>query len=117
MVGYTEDHLIEQPAIQLMEHELGWDSVNAYEEPPSPSAFPKATADKRLRRSGWSTFSGTAAVEELTRDGSVLSLAKANRRIDMLLRGRVKVTIPERKRPGRGPARPDFHLSIDCPRT
>ena len=28
MNGYTEDHLIEQPAIQLMEHELGWDSVN-----------------------------------------------------------------------------------------
>jgi len=25
MSGYTEDHLIEQPAIQLMEHELRWD--------------------------------------------------------------------------------------------
>ena len=25
MSPYTEDHLIEQPAIQLMEHELGWD--------------------------------------------------------------------------------------------
>jgi len=22
---YTEDHLIEQPAIQIMEHELGWE--------------------------------------------------------------------------------------------
>jgi len=29
MSGYTEDHLIEQPAIQLLEHELGWESVNA----------------------------------------------------------------------------------------
>ena len=44
MSGYPEDHLIEQPAIQLMEHELGWDSVNAY-EPPSPR-------DAGLRRSG-----------------------------------------------------------------
>ncbi len=32
MSTYTEDHLIEQPAIQLMEHELGWDSVHAYDE-------------------------------------------------------------------------------------
>ena len=30
MNGYTEDHLIEQPAIQLMQHELGWDTVNEY---------------------------------------------------------------------------------------
>ena len=28
----TEDHLVEQPAIQLMQHELGWDVVNCYEE-------------------------------------------------------------------------------------
>ncbi len=25
MSSYTEDHLVEQPAIQPMEHELGWD--------------------------------------------------------------------------------------------
>jgi hypothetical protein len=31
MSSYTEDHLIEQPAIQLMEHEPGWDSLNAAE--------------------------------------------------------------------------------------
>ena len=28
MSGYTEDHLVEQPAIQLMRHELGWAVVN-----------------------------------------------------------------------------------------
>ena len=32
MSGYTDDHLIKQPATQLMEHELGWDSVNAYDK-------------------------------------------------------------------------------------
>jgi hypothetical protein len=30
--SYTEDHLVEQPAIELMEHELGWDVVNCYDE-------------------------------------------------------------------------------------
>jgi hypothetical protein len=30
--SYTEDHLVEQPAIQLMQHELGWDVVNCYDE-------------------------------------------------------------------------------------
>jgi len=30
--GYTEDHLVEQPAIQLMQHKLGWDLVNCYGE-------------------------------------------------------------------------------------
>jgi len=34
MSTYTEDHLIEQPAIQLMEHGLGRDSVNAYDKLP-----------------------------------------------------------------------------------
>jgi hypothetical protein len=32
MSAYTEDHLVEQPAIQLMQHELGWDVVNCYDE-------------------------------------------------------------------------------------
>lgn len=32
MSTYTEDHLVEQPAIQLMQHELGWDVVNYYDE-------------------------------------------------------------------------------------
>ena len=29
---YTEDHLVEQPAIELMQHELGWEVVNYYGE-------------------------------------------------------------------------------------
>ena len=32
MSGYTEDHLTEQPAIQLMEHELGWDTADCFGE-------------------------------------------------------------------------------------
>jgi len=30
--SYTDDHLIKQPAIQLMEHALSGDSVNAYDK-------------------------------------------------------------------------------------
>ncbi len=32
MKSYAEDHLVEQPAIQFMEHKLSWDSRNAYNE-------------------------------------------------------------------------------------
>jgi hypothetical protein len=30
--GYTEDHLAEQPAIQLMQDELGWEVLNCFGE-------------------------------------------------------------------------------------
>jgi hypothetical protein len=29
---YTEDHLIEQPAVQFIRNELGWEVVNCYDE-------------------------------------------------------------------------------------
>jgi hypothetical protein len=32
MSTYTEDHLVEQPAIQLMQDELGWEVVGCYGE-------------------------------------------------------------------------------------
>ena len=41
-----------------------------------------------------------AAVEELTRDRSALSLVEGNWEIDNLMRGGVKVTIPDRQRGG-----------------
>ena len=120
MSGFTEDHLIEQPAIQLMEHELGWDSVNAYDEWTSGvsslgrEAKREVVLTGRLKLPagngfllGWPPRSAVltlqslnpelpaealdAAVEELTRDRSALSLVEANREIDKLLRGGVKV--------------------------
>lgn len=56
--AYTEDHLIEQPAIQFMEHELGWNSVNVYDDPPSP----------RLRRTGWSSGGVSSLGREARRE-------------------------------------------------
>jgi hypothetical protein len=35
MSGYTEDHLVEQPAVQLMQHEPDWDVVNGHDDPTS----------------------------------------------------------------------------------
>ena len=32
MSAYTDDHLVEQPAIQLMQDELGWDFVKCWDE-------------------------------------------------------------------------------------
>ena len=31
MTLFSEDHLVEQPAIQLMQHELGWEVVSCYD--------------------------------------------------------------------------------------
>ena len=109
---YTEDHLIEQPAIQLMEHELGWESVNAYDEWSSGASSLGREAKRevvlvsRLRsvleklNAELPAEALDAAVEELTRDRSALSLVEGNREIDKLLRGGVKVTIPDRERGG-----------------
>ncbi|BCX49783.1 hsd R type ideoxyribonuclease, type irestrication, R subunit [Haloferula helveola] len=112
MSGYTEDHLIEQPAIQLMEHELGWDSVNAYDEWSSGASSLGREAKREVVLTGrlkpaleslnpeLPAEALDAAVEELTRDRSALSLVEANREIDKLLRGGVKVKIPDRERGG-----------------
>tara|TARA_R100000027_G_scaffold67679_2_gene67693 strand:+ start:4432 stop:4794 length:363 start_codon:yes stop_codon:yes gene_type:complete len=109
---YTEDHLIEQPAIQLMEHELGWNSVNAYDEWSSGSSSLGREAKRevilvsRLRpmlaklNTELPAEALDAAVEELTRDRSTLSLVEGTREIDKLLRGGVNVTIPDRERGG-----------------
>ncbi len=112
MSGYTEDHLIEQPAIQLLEHELGWDSVNAYDEWTSGVSNLGREAKREVVLMGrlkpalqslnpdLPAEALDAAVEELTRDRSALSLVEANRETDKLLRGGVKVTIPDRERGG-----------------
>jgi type I restriction enzyme R subunit len=44
---YTEDQLVEQPAIELFK-ELGWDSVNAYYETLGPEGSPTYTTDAQI---------------------------------------------------------------------
>ncbi|GHC54353.1 type I restriction endonuclease subunit R [Roseibacillus persicicus] len=107
--AYTEDHLVEQPAIQLMADELGWEAVNAFGEWASGKSSLAREAKRevvlvaRLRpvleklNPELPAEALDAAVEELTRDRSALSLVEGNREIDKLLRGGVKVTIPDRE--------------------
>jgi hypothetical protein len=52
--SYTEDHLGEQPAIQLMQHELGWEVVNCYGDPTSLNILRRGFERQELRRTGWS---------------------------------------------------------------
>ncbi len=108
---YTEDQLVEQPAIGLFA-ELGWHTLSAQDE-----IFGKnGTLDRdtsgevilvsRLYRTleklnpTLSPEAFTAAVDELSRDRSVMSLEAANREVYLLLKEGVKVSIPDRERGG-----------------
>jgi hypothetical protein len=91
---FTEDHLIEQPAVQLMQHELGWDVVNCYNEwvggvsNQGRDGKREVVLVSRLRPAlqrlnpdlPMEAIEG--AVEEICRDRTALSLAEANREID-----------------------------------
>jgi type I site-specific restriction-modification system R (restriction) subunit len=109
--GYTEDGLVEQPAIALFA-ELGWQTASAIEE--------KFGAGGTLGRetSGEVVLAArlcaaletlnlklpaeaiTAAVDELSRDRSAMTLAGANRETWALVRDGVKVQVPDRERGG-----------------
>ena len=112
MSAYTEDHLVEQPAIQLMQHELGWDVMNCYGEwvggvsDLGREGKREVVLTGRLRAALLSLNPDLpeeaidGAVEELSRDRTALSLVEANREIDKLLKGGVKVEFPDRERGG-----------------
>ena len=107
MSTYTEDHLVEQPAIQLMEQELGWDVVNCFGEWDGGSSNlgrdgkREVVLGGRLRSALQRLNSEVpveaidGAMEEISRDRTALSLVEANREIDKLLKQGVKVTFPD----------------------
>ncbi len=109
--AYTEDQLVEQPAIALFA-ELGWSTASAMDEVPGASSIlGRDTSGEvfllpRLRDAlarlnpQLPAEAITSAVDELTRDRSAMSLAAANREIHTLLRDGVKVTVPDRERGG-----------------
>ena len=133
MSAFTEDHLVEQPAIQFMQHELGWSVESGYAEwTGGVSALGREgkrdvvlAARLRAALEGLNpelpTEAIDAAVEALGRDRTALSLAEANREIDRLLKQGVKVTSPDREHGGQrvdvvrvidweNPAKNDFLL-------
>ncbi len=109
---FTEDRLIEQPAIDLMMNSLGWEHGNCFGEWSSGTSTlgregkRDAFLTLRLRPAlealnpGLPTEAFEAAIDELTRDRSALSLVEANCEIDKLIKGGVKVEVPGRERGG-----------------
>jgi type I restriction enzyme R subunit len=104
--GYTEDALVEQPALSLL-GELGWETVNAYHEfDQGASTLGRETRAEviltarlrfALQRLNPDAPPGAIhqAMEELTRDRSRMSLAAANREIYHLLKNGVRVPVPD----------------------
>ena len=110
--SFSEDHLVEQPAIQLIQHELGWEVVNCFGEwDGGTSALGRdgkreVVLVSRLRPAlqrlnpDLPVEAIEGAVEEICRDRTALSLAEANREIDKLLKQGVKVSFPDQEHGG-----------------
>jgi len=104
--SYTEDALIERPAIALLAT-LGWQTVNAYHEfDHGASSLGRETKDEvvlkcRLREALLKLNPEASlevihqAIEELTRDRSRMSAAAANREVYHLLKNGVRVPRPD----------------------
>ncbi|MCX5971743.1 MAG: type I restriction endonuclease subunit R [Coprothermobacterota bacterium] len=104
--SYSEDALIEQPAIALLA-ELGWETLNAYHEfDHGASALGRETKAEviltarlrpALQRLNPDTPSDAIrqAIEELIRDRSRMSAAAANREVYHLMKNGVRVSIPD----------------------
>ncbi|MBE3119250.1 MAG: type I restriction endonuclease subunit R [Candidatus Atribacteria bacterium] len=105
-IGYTEDSLVEQPAIALLA-ELGWETVNAFGEfDHGASTLGRETRAEviltaRLRPAlqrlnpDVPPEAINQAIEELTRDRSRMSSVAANREIYHLLKNGVRVPMPD----------------------
>jgi len=109
--GYSEDSLIEQPAITLL-GELGWQTFNAYHEFEQGSSIlgreSKAEAILTARlRLFLQKFNPTIpeqylelAIQDLIRDRSRLSMAAANRELYLTLKNGVRLSIPDNRTGG-----------------
>ncbi len=109
--AYTEDQLVEQPAIGLFA-ELGWQTVSAMQETYGPgSTLGRETSGEvvllqRLRAAltqlnpGMPLEAIATALDELSRDRSAMSLEAANREVYQLLKEGLKVSIPDREHGG-----------------
>ena len=104
---YSEDQLIEQPAIGLLK-ELGWARLDCFDEFSQVGGSPLGRETKSevvltsrlrpaLRRLNLDAADTAvdAAIEELTRPRSAMSLPAANREIYELLKDGVRVTVSD----------------------
>ena len=102
--GFTEDQLVEQPALEVLET-LGWEVISAAEEvfgagstlgretPGEAVLLPRLHAALRRLNPGLPPEAIVGAVETLARDRSAMSPVAANREIWEHLRDGVAVTV------------------------
>ncbi len=109
--AYTEDQLVEQPAMGLLAG-LGWETVSAQEETFGVGGtLGRETKGEvvlvKCLRTALSKFNPTLpaeaignAVDELGRDRSVMSLEAANREVYQLLKEGITVSVHDREHGG-----------------
>jgi type I restriction enzyme R subunit len=109
--AYSEDQLVEQPAIGLFD-DLGWETVSAAEETFGAAgtlgrmAKTEAVLSGRLRAAlenlnpALPPEAVTSAMDELTRNRSAMSPAAANREVHELLKQGIKVSVPDKESGG-----------------
>jgi type I restriction enzyme R subunit len=114
--AYTEDQLVEQPAVALFAA-LGWETLSAREEVFGPSGTlgretkAQVVLEPRLRTALTClnpTSSSEAidiAVDSLTRDRAAMSLAAANRELYDLMKDGIQVSVPDREHGGQNAER------------
>jgi len=102
---YSEQALVEQPAIELFS-ELGWETADCFHEFDSGSSplgretpsevvlIPRLRAALEKLNPGLPAEAIGLAIEELTRDRSIMSMTAANREVYQLLKDGVKVNTP-----------------------
>src|ERR1700689_5011902 len=107
--AYTEDQLVEQPAIALFA-ELGWQTVSALEETFGAGGtlgrdtkgdvvlVPRLRAALARLNPELPPEAIATAVDELTRDRSAMILAAANREVYLLLKDGILVSLPDLER-------------------
>ncbi|MFA7398975.1 MAG: type I restriction endonuclease, partial [Sideroxydans sp.] len=108
---YTEDLLVEQPAIQLFA-ELGWETLSASDEMLGASGTlgretkSEVVLAARLRsvltklNTSLPPEAISAAVDELSRDRSAMTPTGANREFWQLMRDGLRVSVPDAEKGG-----------------
>lgn len=109
--AYTEDQLVEQPAIGLF-GELGWQTVSAMEEifgtggtlgretPGEVVLVSRLRAVLEKLNPALPPEAIAATIDQLTRDRSAMLLEQANREVYLLLKEGIKVSVPDKERGG-----------------
>lgn len=106
--AYSEDQLVEQPAIALLA-ELGWETVSAFEEVLGPQGtlgretkgevvlVPRLRAMLERLNPTLPPEAISGAIDHLLRDRLVMSLSAANREVYGLLKDGIPVSVPDHK--------------------